>query len=207
MRSKTLVALAAMLCLLATGDAAASAANYFPTSTPGPEQPFEVKGSGEATFTGGEFSVKCSESVYSGTTPPKTGSAIQKVVPTLKGCKTNLGATVGFTNEHCAVEFYGQELISPGVYAEFTGFVENGGTCHLKFSIIFGEEKCEVIVQSQKELKGSKQTDLEPAGITINAALVGIAYKVNSVCERLGVTGGSEGKFSDSGKTGALFIK
>jgi hypothetical protein len=125
-----------------------------------------------------------------------------------KGCKTTEGLEVAFANEHCSVEFYGQEIIvPPSVFAEFTGFVEHGGTCHLKFSVKFLGETCEVIVQSQKELKGSQQTVLKPAGLEIKAALTGIAYKVTSVCELFGVKGGTEGKITDSAKTTALFIE
>jgi hypothetical protein len=204
MRAKTLVVMGAMLCLLAVSSSA-YAADYFPTGEPGPEHAFQVKASGGSTLTVGEVSIKCKEAVFTGITPPKTGSSTQKIDPTFKGCSFD-GEPVNVTNEHCTIEYYDQILISPGVYAEFTGFVENGGTCHMRFQIIAFGETCEVIVQSQNELKGSEQTDLKP-GLEVNSALVGIAYKVTSACEKFGLKGGTNGKYSGTAKTEALFIE
>jgi hypothetical protein len=208
MRTKTLAGLTAMLCLLLVSSASASVARYFPTSEPGPEQSFEVKGTGETTFSTGKVSIKCGEATYTGKTPPKSGSTTQTVLPVYKNCKTSESMEAVVSNEHCSLAFYGQELISPGVFAEFTGYVNSGGTCHLKYAIkVLGETVCEVIVQSQKELKGSEQTDLKPAGITIKAALTGIVYKVTPTCESLGIKGGTEGTATGTAKTNALFIE
>ncbi len=209
---KSLIGVVVLLAGFATIAAATFAANYFPTTKQGPLTKYEAKQKNTHVFTTNANNIECAKAVFTGTTPPISGTSKLEVAPSYGECKF-AGTKAKVVNTNCAFEF----LQPSGTYPNFTGEVNivavpGQKLCAIVIVAVLSGIACEVKVENvaaNQKLSLVKAKDLaENVGSLINSEISGITYVADTGagCVNAGIKSGNTAKYTGEVETSAVFV-
>ncbi len=209
---KIIIGLIALVSSFAGAVAATSAAKYFPTTKQGALTKYEAKQTNIHVFTTNGGTVECVKDVFSGTTPPSTGSKAVQVVPSYGEC-TLAGEKAKVVNTNCAFEF----LEPTGTNPKYIGNVNISAVPGQKLcsiviiATLFGTP-CEVKVENlaaNKNLSQVKALDMASNTIlAITTEISEITYSADTGagCTMAGIKSGSKAKYAGEVETTAMYV-